>query len=108
MKVDDCVFAYSDVTYQGNANERNSERCRGKLHAVRWKETMQAGQSGYSCRAVRTGCGKARTSRRVIELLMKKGLKVVAVRHPMPYGNLVEQKVQRFAVVEDLEKHKYR
>jgi predicted GTPase len=56
--------------------------------------------------AIRTGCGKSQTSRRVIELLMKKGLKVVAVRHPMPYGNLVEQKVQRFAVVEDLEKHK--
>ncbi|MDZ7635538.1 MAG: hypothetical protein U5L72_14345 [Bacteroidales bacterium] len=56
--------------------------------------------------AIRTGCGKSQTSRRVVELLMKKGLKVVAVRHPMPYGNLVEQKVQRFAVVADLEKHK--
>jgi predicted GTPase len=56
--------------------------------------------------AVRTGCGKSQTSRRVIEILMEKGLKVVAVRHPMPYGNLVEQKVQRFATVEDLAKHK--
>jgi len=56
--------------------------------------------------AIRTGCGKSQTSRRVIELLMKKGLKVVAVRHPMPYGNLMEQKVQRFAKVEDLAKHK--
>jgi len=55
--------------------------------------------------AVRTGCGKSHTSRRIIEILMKKGLKVVAVRHPMPYGNLVEQKVQRFATVEDLKKH---
>ena len=56
--------------------------------------------------AVRTGCGKSQTSRRIIELLMEKGLKVVAVRHPMPYGDLVAQKVQRFAVVDDLEKHK--
>jgi predicted GTPase len=56
--------------------------------------------------AVRTGCGKSQTSRRVIEILMAKGLKVVAIRHPMPYGNLVEQKVQRFATLEDLEKHK--
>jgi len=56
--------------------------------------------------AVRTGCGKSQTSRRVIELLMKKGLKVVAVRHPMPYGDLNAQKVQRFAVVSDLEDHK--
>ena len=56
--------------------------------------------------AVRTGCGKSQTSRRVIELLMEQGLKVVAVRHPMPYGDLVEQKVQRFATIEDLAKHK--
>jgi predicted GTPase len=56
--------------------------------------------------AIRTGCGKSQTSRRVIEILMAKGLKVVAVRHPMPYGNLNAQKVQRFAVIKDLEKHK--
>ena len=55
--------------------------------------------------AVRTGCGKSQTSRRVIEILMEKGLKVVAVRHPMPYGDLVAQKVQRFADVKDLAKH---
>ena len=47
--------------------------------------------------AVRTGCGKSQTSRRIIEILMAEGLKVVAVRHPMPYGDLVAQKVQRFA-----------
>ena len=52
--------------------------------------------------AVRTGCGKSQTSRKVIEYLMAKGLKVVAIRHPMPYGDLVEQKVQRFATIEDL------
>jgi len=56
--------------------------------------------------AVRTGCGKSQTSRRIIELLMEKGLKVVAIRHPMPYGDLVAQKVQRFAKIEDLEKHR--
>ena len=55
--------------------------------------------------AVRTGCGKSQTSRKVIEYLMGRGLKVVAVRHPMPYGDLVAQKVQRFATVEDLAKH---
>jgi predicted GTPase len=56
--------------------------------------------------AIRTGCGKSQTSRKVIELLMAKGLKVVAIRHPMPYGDLNAQKVQRFADVKDLEKHK--
>jgi predicted GTPase len=56
--------------------------------------------------AIRTGCGKSQTSRRVIEILMARGLKVVAIRHPMPYGDLVEQKVQRFATIADLAKHK--
>jgi len=54
---------------------------------------------------VRTGCGKSQTSRKIIEYLLSKGLKVVAVRHPMPYGDLVKQKVQRFATVDDLAKH---
>jgi len=56
--------------------------------------------------AVRTGCGKSQTSRKVIEYLMAKGLKVVAIRHPMPYGDLAKQKVQRFATIADLKKHK--
>jgi len=56
--------------------------------------------------AVRTGSGKSQTTRRVIELLQEAGKKVVAIRHPMPYGNLVEQKVQRFATLEDLDKYK--
>jgi predicted GTPase len=56
--------------------------------------------------AVRTGAGKSQTSRRIVGLLMERGLKVVAVRHPMPYGDLIAQRVQRFAEVSDLEKHK--
>ena len=72
-----------------------------------WQETMvKSTKPVIAVGAIRTGCGKSQTSRRVIELLMKKELKVVAVRHPMPYGNLMDQKVQRFARVEDLEKHK--
>jgi predicted GTPase len=55
--------------------------------------------------ATRTGCGKSQTSRKIIEVLVGMGLKVVAIRHPMPYGDLVKQKVQRFATVEDLKKH---
>jgi predicted GTPase len=88
-KVNDCVFSYSDVTYQ-------------KPSDTMVKSTKPVIAVG----AVRTGCGKSQTSRKVIELLMAKGLKVVAVRHPMPYGDLNAQKVQRFAVVKDLEKHK--
>jgi predicted GTPase len=56
--------------------------------------------------AVRTGCGKSQTTRRVAEVLKAAGKKVVVVRHPMPYGDLVAQKVQRFASIADLKKHK--
>jgi len=55
---------------------------------------------------VRTGCGKSQTTRKVLRILRDKGLKVVAVRHPMPYGDLAEQVCQRFATIEDMEKHK--
>jgi predicted GTPase len=108
MKVDDCVFAYSDVTYQKVMSVSAVVNAAGaNFILLGWKETMvKSNKPVIAVGAVRTGCGKSQTSRRVIELLMKKGLKVVAVRHPMPYGNLVEQKVQRFAKVEDLEKHK--
>ncbi len=108
LKVDDCVFAYSDVTYQKVMSMSAIVNAAGaNFSLLGWRETMvKSTKPVIAVCAVRTGCGKSQTSRRVIELLMKKGLKVVAVRHPMPYGNLVEQKVQRFAVVEDLEKHK--
>lgn len=108
FKVSDCVFAYSDVTYQKVMSLSAIVNAAGaNFMLLGWAETMvKSTKPVIAVGAIRTGCGKSQTSRRVIELLMKKGLKVVAVRHPMPYGNLVEQKVQRFAVVADLEKHK--
>ncbi len=108
FKVDDCVFSYSDVTYQWVMSMSAVVNAAGaNFILLGWKETMvKSVKPVIAVGAIRTGCGKSQTSRRVVELLMKKGLKVVAVRHPMPYGNLVEQKVQRFAVVADLEKHK--
>jgi predicted GTPase len=108
LKVTDCVFAYSDVPYQRVMAVSAIVNAAGaNFSLLGWKETMiKSTKPVIAVGAVRTGCGKSQTSRRVIELLMKKGLKVVAVRHPMPYGNLMEQKVQRFAKVEDLEKHK--
>lgn len=68
--------------------------------------TLKSTKPVISVCAVRTGAGKSQTSRKVIETLMGKGLKVIAVRHPMPYGDLVEQRVQRYATIEDLKKHK--
>ena len=108
MKVDDCVFSYSDVTYHKvMATSAIVNEAGANFILLGWKETMvKSTKPVIAVGAVRTGCGKSQTSRRVVELLMAKGLKVVAVRHPMPYGNLVEQKVQRFAAVSDLAKHK--
>jgi predicted GTPase len=108
LKAVDCVFAYSDVPYQRVMSVSAVVNAAGaNFILLGWRETMvKSTKPVIAVGAIRTGCGKSQTSRRVIELLMAKGLKVVAVRHPMPYGNLVEQKVQRFAVVSDLAKHK--
>jgi predicted GTPase len=108
LSVDVCVFSYSDVTYQKVMSISAIVNAAGASFMLLGpKDTMvKSTKPVIAVGAVRTGCGKSQTSRRIIELLMEKGLKVVAVRHPMPYGNLVEQKVQRFAKLEDLEKHK--
>jgi len=108
LKADYCVFSYSDVTYQkvmGMSAIVNAAGANFLLLGP--NDTMvKSTKPVIAVGAVRTGCGKSQTSRRVIEYLMAKGLKVVAVRHPMPYGDLVAQKVQRFAQVDDLAKHK--
>ncbi len=108
LNVDDCVFSYSDVTYNKVMAMSAIVNAAGANFVLLGPaDTMvKSTKPLIAVGAVRTGCGKSQTSRRVIELLMAKGLKVVAVRHPMPYGDLVEQKVQRFATVEDLAKHK--
>ncbi len=108
LKVHDCVFSYSDVTYQKVMAVSAVVNAAGANFVLLGPgETMiKSTKPVIAVGAIRTGCGKSQTSRRVIELLMEKGLKVVAVRHPMPYGDLNAQKVQRFAEVNDLEKHK--
>jgi predicted GTPase len=108
LKVDDCVFSYSDVPYPRVMNISAVVNAAGaNFMLLGPKETMvKSTKPVIAVGATRTGCGKSQTSRRVVELLMEKGLKVVAIRHPMPYGDLNEQKVQRFATVADLKKHK--
>jgi predicted GTPase len=107
LKVDVCVFAYSDVSYQHVMRLASIVNAAGASYMLLGpNDTMlKSTKPVIAIGATRTGCGKSQTSRRVIEILMKKGLKVVAVRHPMPYGDLVAQKVQRFASIDDL--HKY-
>ena len=108
LKVNDCVFSYSDVPYQRVMAVSAIVNAAGANFILSGPaETMvKSTKPVIAIGAVRTGCGKSQTSRRVVELLMEKGFKVVAVRHPMPYGDLNAQKVQRFAEIGDLKKHK--
>jgi predicted GTPase len=107
LKVDDCVFAYSDVSYQHVMTVAAIVQAAGANFVLLGpKDTMlKSSKPVIAVGAVRTGCGKSQTSRRIIEVLMANGLKVVAVRHPMPYGDLAAQRVQRFARISDLAKH---
>ncbi len=108
LNVDDCVFAYSDVPYERVMGISAIVNAAGANFILLGPgDTMvESTKPVIAVGAVRTGCGKSQTSRKVIEYLMEKGLKVVAIRHPMPYGDLARQAVQRFATIDDLEKHK--
>ena len=108
LKVDDCVFSYSDVSYQHVMDVAAVVQAAGANFVLLGPNVtmLKSSKPVISVGAVRTGCGKSQTSRRIIEILMANGLKVVAVRHPMPYGDIAVQKVQRFAKLSDLKKNK--
>ncbi|MFP4468863.1 MAG: cyclic 2,3-diphosphoglycerate synthase [Bacteroidales bacterium] len=108
LEVDVCAFSYSDVSYQEVMAVASIVNTAGADFLLMGpKETMiKSNKPLIAVGATRTGCGKSQTSRRIIEILMEHGIKVVAIRHPMPYGDLVAQKVQRYATIDDLEKHK--
>lgn len=108
LGVDECVFAYSDVEYKDVMAISAVVNAAGADFTILGPKStsIKSTKPVISVCAVRTGAGKSQTSRKIIELLMEKDLKVVAIRHPMPYGDLVAQRVQRFAQVVDLEKHK--
>ncbi len=107
-KVHECIFSYSDVTYQHVMKLSAIVNTAGASFVLLGPADTQVKSTKpvIAVGAVRTGAGKSQTSRKIVELLMEKGIKVVAIRHPMPYGNLVAQKVQRFAKVADLATHK--
>lgn len=105
-KIDEVFFSYSDVS-----NEYVINRASVALAAGADFRLLSPSHTMLSCPkpviavcAIRTGCGKSQTSRKVIEILVKKGKRVVAVRHPMPYGDLTKQVLQRFASYEDLDR----
>ncbi|MBS4207089.1 cyclic 2,3-diphosphoglycerate synthase [Bacillus sp. FJAT-50079] len=107
LEVDECVFAYSDASYEDVMGVSAIVNAAGANFTLLGpKSTMlKSNKPVISVCAVRTGTGKSQTSRKIIETLLEHDLKVVAVRHPMPYGDLNAQRVQRFATVEDLKKH---
>lgn len=107
-KVQDVVFSYSDVNYEYVMSRAAMVNSFGaNFVMLGTDETMlKSCKPVISVCATRTGCGKSQTTRRICELLKKNGKKVVAVRHPMPYGDLSAQAVQRFAQISDLDKHK--
>jgi predicted GTPase len=106
-EIDLVVFSYSDVSYEYVMDKASLVNSVGADFVVLgYRETMiKSGKPVISIVATRTGCGKSQTSRKICNSLRDMGLKVVAIRHPMPYGDLVKQKVQRFATLEDLKKH---
>ena len=105
--VAEVVFAYSDVSYEYVMHRSSVVNAAGaSFKLLGAAQTMIASTKPViSICAVRTGSGKSQTTRRVAAVLRDMGLKVVAVRHPMPYGDLAKQKVQRFASVADQKKH---
>jgi len=108
FNVDEVVFAYSDVPYDYVMSRSAMVNAAGADFTLLGSKTTQIKSTKpvVAICAVRTGCGKSQTTRRVARILQQAGKKVVAIRHPMPYGNLVEQKVQRFATLTDLDKYK--
>ena len=105
--VDEVVFAYSDVPYDYVMHKSALVNSLGAdFRLMGTKETqVKSTKPVVAICAVRTGCGKSQTTRRVAAILQEMGLKVAAIRHPMPYGDLVKQRVQRFATYADLDKH---
>jgi predicted GTPase len=106
LDVDEVVFAYSDTSYNYLMSAASAALAAGAnftLISPRFVQLKSKRPVVGVC-AVRTGCGKSQTARRVYEILKSKGLRVVAVREPMPYGDLASQVWQRFASYEDLDK----
>ncbi len=106
--IEEVVFSYSDIMHEDVMHKASKVIAWGAHFKMLGGEPtmVKSTKPVIAIGAVRTGCGKSQTTRRVAQILKDAGLKVAAIRHPMPYGDLVKQKVQRFATIEDLAKHK--
>lgn len=106
-EIDEVVYSYSDVKHEYVMHWASRILATGaNFKLVGGRETMiKSSKPVVAVCAVRTGAGKSQTTRKVAEILKAAGKKVVAVRHPMPYGDLTKQIVQRFGSIADLKKH---
>ncbi len=106
-KVDEVIFAYSDVQHEYVMHKASLVNAAGADFVLLGNnETMIKSQKPViSICATRTGTGKSQTTRKICEILLEKGEMVVSIRHPMPYGDLEKQTVQRFEDYQDLDKH---
>jgi predicted GTPase len=106
LKVDDVVFAYSDVSHEYVMHRASAVLADGANFLLLGPEAsmLPATVPVVAVCAVRTGSGKSQTTRKVVQVLRDHGKRAVVVRHPMPYGDLVAQRVQRFETFEDLDR----
>lgn len=107
LNVDQVIFAYSDVPHEYVMHKASEVLAAGPDFRLMGADStmIKSTKPVVSVCAVRTGAGKSQTTRRVSLILRDMGYRVAAIRHPMPYGDLVKQKVQRFATYDDLDKH---
>jgi predicted GTPase len=105
LEVDEVVFSYSDVSHEYVMHKASEVLAAGPSFALLGPDAtmLESTKPVVAICAVRTGAGKSQTTRAVVRALKERGLHTVVVRHPMPYGNLAAQRVQRFASYEDLE-----
>jgi predicted GTPase len=105
--VDEVVFAYSDVPHEDVMHKASIATAHGADFVLMGtkKSMIESKVPIISVCAVRTGAGKSQTTRKITQILLDKGRKVVVIRHPMPYGDLEEQAVQRFETYEDLDRY---
>jgi predicted GTPase len=108
FRADMCVFSYSDISYEDLMHRASIANAAGAdFVLLGTRDTMlESTVPVIAVTAVRTGAGKSQTTRKIASILQARGKRVVVVRHPMPYGVLEDQAVERFATYEDLEKNK--
>lgn len=106
-QIDQVVFAYSDISHEEVMHKASRVLAAGADYMLIGTRRTQlvSRKPVISVTAVRTGCGKSQTTRRVADILRQHGYRVVVVRHPMPYGDLLAQRVQRFASYADLDRY---